>query len=141
MASLNKIMIIGNVGKEPKITDTQGGKSIASFSIACAERWLDKASGERKEKTEWLSIVVYNDSLVGVVKQYIKKGSKVYVEGSLCTRKYTDKSGIERYVTEVVLQAFNGKLILLDGKTEEQKSAPVKQSAPVDDEIDDGIPF
>ena len=114
--SVNKVILVGNLGKDPEIRSTQDGREIASFSIATSESWKDKNSGERKEKTEWHNIVVFNPNLVGVVKNYVKKGSKLYIEGALQTRKFTDKEGRERYATEVVLQNYNGSLTMLDGK-------------------------
>ena len=116
MASLNKCMFIGNVGRDPEVRSTQDGKEIANFSLACSESWKDKNSGERKEKTEWIRVSVFNAGLVGVVKNYVKKGSKIYIEGSLQTRKWTDKDGVEKYSTEVVLQNYGGQLILLGSK-------------------------
>lgn len=121
MASLNKWTGIGNLGKDPEIRSTQGGSEIASFSIACSESWKDK-DGKKQEKTEWVNIVVFSDALVKVVKQYIKKGSKLYVEGKLATRKWTDQNSMERYTTEVVLQGFTGQIIMLDSKQTEQPS-------------------
>ncbi len=114
--SVNKVILVGNLGKDPEIRSTQDGREIASFSIATSETWKDKNSGERKEKTEWHNIVIFNPNLVTVVKNYVKKGSKLYIEGALQTRKYTDKEGRERYATEVVLQNYNGNLTMLDGK-------------------------
>lgn len=115
-ASLNRVTLIGNLGRDPEIRRTQDGRPIANMSLACSESWRDKSTGERKEKTEWVRITVFTEGLAKVCEQYLKKGSKVYIEGALQTRKYTDKEGVERYSTEVVLQAFNGKLIMLDGK-------------------------
>ena len=109
-------MFIGNVGRDPEVRSTQDGKEIANFSLACSESWKDKNSGERKEKTEWIRVSVFNAGLVGVVKNYVKKGSKIYIEGSLQTRKWTDKDGVEKYSTEVVLQNYGGQLILLGSK-------------------------
>ena len=109
MSSLNKVQLIGNLGNDPDIINE--GK-IAKFSLATSESWKDKASGERKTKTEWHNIVVYNEGLVGVIQQYVKKGSKVYVEGQLQTRKWEDKDGVTKYTTEIVLQNFNGTLTL-----------------------------
>src|ERR1700685_1660703 len=101
--SVNKVILVGNLGKDPEIRSTQDGREIASFSLATSQSWKDNATGERKEKTEWHNIVVFNTNLVGVVKNYVKKGSKLYIEGALQTRKWTDKDGRERYSTEVVL--------------------------------------
>ncbi len=114
--SVNKVILIGNLGRDPEIKSFQSGDRIANFSIATSESWRDKASGERKEKTEWHNIVVRNEGLVKIVENYVKKGSKVYVEGSLATRKWQDQNGNDRYTTEVVLGRFNGVLTLLDGR-------------------------
>lgn len=113
--SVNKVILVGNVGKDPEIRRTQDGRSIANLSLATSETWRDKATGERKEKTEWHRVVVFNDNLCKVVEQYVRKGSKLYIEGQLQTRKWTDQSGQEKYSTEVVLQGFNGTLTMLDG--------------------------
>lgn len=116
--SLNKVMLIGNLGADPEIRRLPSGGSVANMRIATSESWRDKNTGERREKTEWHNVVVFNDNLVRVIEQYVKKGSKLYVEGQLQTRKYQDKSGQDRYSTEVVLQGFNGNLTLLDGRGE-----------------------
>ena len=113
--SLNKVTLIGNLGKDPEIRSTQTGDKIASFTLATSETWKDRASGERQERTEWHRITIFGDGLCGVVEQYLKKGSKVYVEGALQTRKWTDQSGQDKYTTEIVLQPYNGKLLMLDG--------------------------
>lgn len=113
--SVNRVILIGNVGKDPEVRRTQSGDAIVSFSLATSESWRDKASGERKEKVFWHTIVVFNENIGKVVEAYVKKGSKVYVEGALQTRKWTDQNGAERYTTEVVLQKFRGELVLLDG--------------------------
>jgi single-strand DNA-binding protein len=113
--SVNKVILVGNVGKDPEIRRTQDGRAIANLSLATSETWRDKNTGERKEKTEWHRVVVFNDNLCKVVEQYVRKGSKLYVEGQLQTRKWTDQSGAEKYSTEVVLQGFNGTLTMLDG--------------------------
>jgi single-strand DNA-binding protein len=114
--SVNKVILIGNLGKDPEIRRTQDGRPIANLSIATSESWRDKSSGERKEKTEWHRVVIFSEGLCRIAEQYLKKGSKVYVEGQLQTRKWTDKDNIERYSTEVVLQNFNSTLTMLDGK-------------------------
>ncbi len=114
--SVNKVILIGNLGRDPEIRRTQDGRPIANFSIATSESWRDKNSGERKEKTEWHRIVCFNEGLCKVIENYVKKGSKVYVEGQLQTRKWSDKDGVEKYSTEVVLQGFNGTLTMLDGR-------------------------
>jgi single-strand DNA-binding protein len=115
--SVNKVILVGNLGADPEIRRTQDGRSIANLRIATSETWRDKATGERKEKTEWHRVVVFNEGLCKVIEQYVKKGSKVYIEGALQTRKWTDKDGIEKYSTEVVLQGFNSTLTMLDGRT------------------------
>lgn len=112
--SLNKVTIIGNLGKDPEIRTFQNGGRVASFSVATSENWKDKQSGEKKERTEWHRISVLNEALVGVVEKYVKKGTKLYLEGQLETRKYTDASGVEKYSTEIVLRPYRGELLLLD---------------------------
>lgn len=114
--SVNKVILIGNVGAEPDIRATQDGREIANLSIATSERWNDKASGERREKTEWHRVAVFNPGLVTVIKNYVHKGSKLYIEGQLQTRKWTDQSGMDRYTTEIVLQSYSGTLTMLDSK-------------------------
>ncbi len=140
--SLNKVCLIGHVGKEPEIRSTQLGKEIANFSLATTESWKDKSTGERKDKTEWHNIVIFSEGLTNVVKNYVKKGSKVYIEGALQTRKWTDKDGVERYTTEIVLQGFSAVVLLLDGKDSggQQQSKP-QQTESVEEELDDEIPF
>jgi single-strand DNA-binding protein len=113
-ASLNKVQLIGHLGKDPEIRSFQNGGKAASFSLATSESWKDKETGERKERTEWHRISITNDGLVGVVEKYLKKGAKVYVEGQLETRKWTDKEGQERTSTEVVLRPYAGELLMLD---------------------------
>ena len=115
-ASVNKVLLIGNLGKDPDIRRSQSGELIASFRLATSETWKDKNTGERKENVQWHSVVVFNNQIAEVVEKYLKKGSKVCVEGALQTRKWTDDRGIDRYVTEVVLQRFRGALTLLDSK-------------------------
>jgi len=114
--SVNKVILIGNLGKDPEIRSTNDGTKIANFTLATSENWRDKASGERRERTEWHRVAVFNDRLVDVIEKYVKKGAKVYVEGALQTRKWTDKEGQERYTTEVVLQKFRGELTMLDSR-------------------------
>jgi single-strand DNA-binding protein len=114
--SVNKVILVGNLGKDPEIRSFANGGRVASFSIATSESWKDKASGEKKERTEWHRISVLNENLVGIVEKYIKKGSKVYIEGQLETRKWTDKDGAEKYTTEVVLRPFRGEITMLDSK-------------------------
>jgi single-strand DNA-binding protein len=113
--SVNKVILVGNVGKDPEIRRTQDGRPIANLSIATSESWRDKATGEKKEKTEWHRVVIFSEPLCKIVEQYVKKGAKLYIEGALQTRKWTDKDGAEKYSTEVVLQGFNGSLTMLDG--------------------------
>ncbi len=112
--SVNKVILVGNLGKDPEIRRTQDGRPVANLSIATSETWRDKATGERKEKTEWHRVVIFNEGLCKVAEQYLKKGAKVYIEGQLQTRKWTDQSGAEKYSTEVVLQGFNSNLTMLD---------------------------
>ena len=114
--SVNKVILVGNLGKDPEIRRTQDGRPIANLSIATSETWRDKNSGERKEKTEWHRVVIFNEGLCKVAEQYLKKGAKVYIEGALQTRKWTDQAGVEKYSTEVVLQGFNSTLTMLDGR-------------------------
>src|ERR1700748_3181247 len=114
--SVNKVILVGNLGKDPEIRRTQDGRPIANLSIATSETWRDKGTGERKEKTEWHRVVIFNEGLCKVAEQYLKKGAKVYIEGQLQTRKWTDQSGAEKYSTEVVLQGFNSNLTMLDGR-------------------------
>src|SRR5512143_1896637 len=115
--SVNKVILVGNLGKDPEIRRTQDGRPIANLSVATSETWRDKATGERKEKTEWHRVVVFNEGLCKVIEQYVKKGAKVYIEGALQTRKWQDKDGQDRYSTEVVLQGFNSQLTMLDGRS------------------------
>ena len=149
--SLNKVMLIGNLGADPVIRQTQDGKRLAQLSLATSESWKDKATGEKKEKTSWHRIVIFNDGLAGVVENYVKKGSKIFVEGQLQTRKFTDQDGNEKYTTEVVLGNYNGTLTMLDsrgGNTESMGAmdSDVNQDMassqpPADLDIDDEIPF
>ena len=115
--SVNKVILVGNLGKDPEIRRTQDGRPIANLSVATSDSWRDKATGERKEKTEWHRVVIFNEGLCKVAEQYLKKGAKVYIEGQLQTRKWTDQAGVEKYSTEVVLQGFNSTLTMLDGRS------------------------
>jgi single-strand DNA-binding protein len=115
--SVNKVILVGNLGKDPEIRRTQDGRPIANLRIATSDTWRDKTTGERREKTEWHSVVIFNENLCKVAEQYLRKGSKVFIEGQLQTRKWQDQSGQERYTTEVVLQGFNGNLTMLDGRS------------------------
>jgi single-strand DNA-binding protein len=114
--SVNKVILVGNLGRDPEVRRLNSGEPVVNLRIATSESWRDKMSGERKEKTEWHSVVIFNENLAKVAEQYLRKGSKVYVEGQLQTRKWTDQQGVEKYTTEVVLQRFRGELTMLDGK-------------------------
>jgi single-strand DNA-binding protein len=114
--SVNKVILVGNLGRDPEIRSFQNGGRVANLSVATSENWKDRATGERKERTEWHRVAIFNDRLVEVVEKYLKKGAKVYIEGQLETRKWTDQSGAERYTTEVVLRQFRGELTMLDGR-------------------------
>ena len=114
--SVNKVIIVGNLGKDPEIRSLNSGDKVVNLSIATSETWRDRTSGERKEKTEWHKVVIFNENLVKVAESYLKKGSTVYIEGALQTRKFTDQSGAERYTTEIVLQKFRGELTMLGGR-------------------------
>lgn len=154
-SSVNKSIIIGNVGKAPEIRAFQNGGRVASFSLATSDTWKDKATGERKERTEWHRISVMNDALVTIVERYLKKGAKVYVEGQLETRKWTDKEGQERFVTEIVLRPYRGELTILSpvGNGEDSGSGgqlpnndvygavPERPAASPVIDLDDDIPF
>ncbi len=166
--SVNKVILVGNVGKDPEVRNGQDGSKIVSFTLATSETWNDRASGERKERTEWHRVVVFNDRIGEVVEKYVRKGSKLYVEGALQTRKWTDQSGQEKYTTEVVLGRFRGELTMLDSRNSGgggggdmggggegggyQRSAPRQQparapaggpawEAPRGGDLDDEIPF
>lgn len=157
--SVNKVIIVGNLGKDPEIRRTQDGKPIANLTVATSESWRDKSSGERKEKTEWHRVVIFNEGLCKVAEQYLRKGAKVYLEGSLATRKWTDQSGVEKYSTEIVLQGFNSTLTMLDGKSSSESrdepeqsisqraTAKIRQPDPISSgrslkaDMDDDIPF
>lgn len=136
MASVNKVILVGNLGRDPEIRSTQDGQKIAQLSLATSETWKDKATGERKEKSEWHRIVIFNERLCEVAEKYLKKGSKVYVEGALQTRKWQDKDGVEKYTTEVVLSKFKGEIVMLDGKSD----ATPKSREPGEDD-DSEVPF
>ena len=142
--SLNKVTLIGNLGLDPEIRTTNDGKEIANFSIATSETWKDKMTGEKKDKTEWHRIVCFSEGLVRVIKNYVKKGTKLYIEGQLQTRKWVDNDNQEKYTTEVVLQNFNSTLILLDSRGEAAPNQPSSQNNnPTFDnsDLDDEIPF
>ena len=121
--SVNKVILVGNLGADPEIRSLNSGDRVANLRIATSETWRDKSSGERKEKTEWHRVVIFNDNLVKVAEQYLKKGSKVYIEGSIQTRKWTDQSGVEKFSTEIVLQKFRGELTMLDGRGDGERES------------------
>ena len=153
--SVNKVILIGNLGADPEVRHTQDGRPIVNLRVATSESWRDKASGERREKTEWHRVVIFSEGLARVAEQYLKKGSKVYLEGQLQTRKWQDQSGQDRYSTEVVLQGFNSQLTMLDGKSagggegrdqaggggDFGRSGPLGGGSSFDKELDDEIPF
>lgn len=123
MSSLNKVILIGNVGKDPETSNMTSGGKVCMFSLATSDTWKDKVSGEQKQRTEWHNVVVFNERLISVVEQYIKKGTKLYVEGQVQTRPYKDKQGKDVYITEIVLQKFKGDIIMLQGKSEGEPTA------------------
>ena len=149
--SLNKVLLIGRLGADPEIKQMVNGKNVARLSIATSQSWKDKNSGERKEKTEWHRVVIFNEGLINVVQQYLKKGANVYVEGQLSTRKWKDEaSGQDKYSTEIVLQGYNSSLTMLDGKNksgtsnlvnDEKSSLPDENIKQVGNDLDDEIPF
>ena len=149
-SSVNKVILIGNLGKDPEVRYVVDGSKIANFSVATSESWKDKKTGERKDKTEWHKVVIMNERLAEVAEKYLRKGSKVYVEGQLQTRKWTDKAGVDHYPTEILLSKFRGELTLLDSKSdrespEEQSDALVSSNAEPQSsssqDLDDSIPF
>jgi single-strand DNA-binding protein len=149
--SVNKVILVGNLGKDPEVRRMTSGEPVVNLSIATSESWRDKASGEKKEKTEWHRVVIFNKNLADVAEKYLRKGAKVYVEGQLQTRKWTDKDGAEKYSTEVVLQNFRGELTMLDGRNggegggggggRERVGAGETPASFQRDEMDDEIPF
>jgi single-strand DNA-binding protein len=158
--SVNKVILVGNLGRDPEIRSTQDGTRVANLSVATSENWRDKSSGERRERTEWHRVAIFNEKLVEIAEKYLRKGSKIYVEGALQTRKWTDQSGQEKYTTEVVLQRFRGELTMLDGRTGGGGDAPEGDDmgggygggggggrasgggrAPSGGDLDDDIPF
>jgi len=147
--SVNKVVLVGNLGRDPEVRHAQDGSKIVNLSIATSETWKDRDTGERKDRTEWHRVVIFNDRLAEVAERYLRKGAKVYIEGQLQTRKWNDSSGIEKYTTEVVLSKFRGELIMLDNKGTEgslpnypssgmEHGSPSKPAAPI---LDDEIPF
>ena len=156
VGSVNKAILLGNLGRDPEIRSMQSGAKMASFSIATSKRWKDRNTQEQKEKTSWHNIVVFGDGLVDIVEKYVKKGSKIYVEGEIQTRKWQDKDGNDRYTTEVILQGYNSNLTLLDSRNNPQMSSnnndQIDQSKPIEDnsfgtqssdsdDLDEDIPF
>jgi single-strand DNA-binding protein len=144
--SVNKVILVGNLGKDPEVRRMTSGDPVVNLSIATSESWRDKASGERKEKTEWHRVVIFNKNLAEVAEKYLRKGAKVYVEGQLQTRKWTDKDGAEKYSTEVVLQNFRGELTMLDGRNGGGEGGGGRGAGETPasfqrDEMDDEIPF
>ena len=149
--SLNKVLLIGRLGADPEIKQMVNGKSVARLSVATSQSWKDKSTGERKEKTEWHRVVIFNEGLVSIAQQYLKKGANIYVEGALTTRKWKDESsGQDKYSTEVVLQGYNSSLTMLDGKSksdnsnlvsENKSSLPNDETQTANNDLDDEIPF
>lgn len=147
--SLNKVLLIGRLGNDPEIKQMQNGKSVARLSVATSESWKDKNTGERKEKTEWHRVVIFNEGLVNIVQKYLKKGAQVYIEGQLNTNKYTDSNGQEKYSTQVVLQGYNSSLTMLDGKNSlsgdskkiDNSQLPSDDMPDISQDPDDKVPF
>jgi len=147
--SVNKVILIGNLGRDPEVRRLTSGDPVVNLSIATSESWRDKASGERKEKTEWHRVVIFNENIAKVAEQYLKKGSKIYLEGQLQTRKYTDKDGSEKYSTEIVLQRYRGELAMLDGRGDGERAERPAMAGTSEDarsfqrsgDLDDEIPF
>jgi single-strand DNA-binding protein len=155
--SVNKVILVGHMGKDPEVRTFQNGNRVCNFSLATGESWKDKQTGERRQSTEWHNVVVTNESLVGVAEKYLEKGAKIYIEGKIKTRKYTDKSGVDKYTTEIMLEPFHGVLVMLDGKDDNAASSPhdhdgqhqqsgaATKAAPArdlsQDDLDDSIPF
>lgn len=139
--SLNKVTLIGNLGRDPEIRFMPDGSRVASFSLATSDTWKDKTTGERKDRTEWHRIVVFNEKLAEVVEKYIRKGTKLYIEGQLQTRKWTDQTGVDKYTTEVVLGKFRGDLVILDPKKTESEFEDKNDELPSDIPLNDDIPF
>ena len=154
--SINKVILVGNLGRDPEVRFAQSGNKIVNFSMATSDSWKDRETGERREKTEWHRIVIFSEGLANIAEKYLKKGSKIYIEGALQTRKWTGNDGIEKYTTEIVLQGFNGTLTMLDGRGESNISDPTEinhkdewdSAGPSEEstdaqniELDDEIPF
>lgn len=148
MSSVNKVILVGTLGRDPETRSTQSGQRIVNLSVATSERWRDKSSGEQQERTEWHRVVIFNEKIGEVAEKYLTKGSRVYLEGQLQTRKWTDQAGVERYSTEIVLQRFRGELVLLGGGERDQGSTLHKRGIPAEpgahvpfEDLDDEIPF
>ena len=142
MSSVNKVILVGNTGRDPEIRAMQDGREIANLTLATSESWKDKNTGERKEKSEWHRVAIFNEGLVNVVKNYVKKGDKLYIEGKLQTRKWQDKEGRDNYTTEIVLQGFDSKLVMLSQKSGDNAHNQAKQNGfQPDNGLDDEIPF
>ena len=152
MASVNKVILVGNLGADPEIRSFQNGGQVCNLRLATSESWKDKASGEKKERTEWHSVAIFTDGLVGVAERFLKKGSKVYIEGKLQTRKWQDQAGNDRYTTEIVLQGYDAKLVMLDGPASggqrdfqsgdaQKRHSEEKSNGYQSQRIDDDIPF
>jgi len=150
--SVNKVILVGNLGRDPEVRNTQDGRKVVNLSLATSESWRDRQSGERKERTEWHRVVIFNENLAEVAEKYLRKGAKVFIEGQLQTRKWTDQSGAEKYTTEVVLQRYRGELTMLDGRGDSGgagHTAEFSESAPSNPpprkggaaDLDDEIPF
>ena len=127
--SINKVILVGNLGRDPEVRSTQDGGKVANLSIATSERWKDKNTGEPRERTEWHRVVIFNENIARVAEQYLRKGSTVYVEGQLQTRKWTDQQGVEKYTTEVVISGYRGDLTMLGGRDNSGMSAPASDSS------------
>ena len=155
--SVNKVILVGNLGRDPEVRTLNSGDRVANFTMATSETWRDRASGERRERTEWHRVVVFNDNLVKVAESYLKKGAKVYIEGAIQTRKWADASGVEKFSTEIVLQKFRGELTMLDGRGDGEgggrgesdgggyssapRAAPSGPKETFSADLDDDIPF
>ena len=142
MASLNRVELIGNLGADPEVRSTSNGKEVVNLRLACSESWKDR-DGNRQERTEWIPVVIWNEGIGKIAKQYLRKGSRCYISGQFQTRKWTDQSGADRYSTEVVVQPFKGELVLLDAKPSDQTGggAGGYRPPPVAQDLDDDVPF
>lgn len=148
MSSVNKVILVGNLGADPEVRHMQSGNMVVNLAVATSERWTDKGSGEKREKTEWHRVVIFDQNIAGIAEKYLRKGSKVYLEGQLQTRKWTDQSGQDKYTTEVVIQAFRGSIVMLSGSADAaagdspQRPRQAQKSNPQPSgDLDDEIPF